>query len=126
VEQGAVDGVDIRPLLRGQTIAERPLFWHYPHYSDQGGRPSGAVRLGDWKLIEFFEDGHLELFNLRSDLGEQRNLAVREKERASKLLTLLRDWRSSVRAAMPTPNPQFDPATASENLTGYQPATPPV
>ena len=126
VEHGPVDGLDLRPLLRGQTIPERPLFWHYPHYSDQGGRPSGAVRLGDWKLIEFFEDGHLELFNLRSDTGEQRNLALREKGRATQLLTLLRDWRSSVRAAMPTANPEFNPATASENLTGYEPPTPPV
>lgn len=126
VEHGRVDGLDLRPLLRGETIPERPLFWHYPHYSDQGGRPSGAVRLGDWKLIEFFEDGHLELFNLRSDPGEQRNVAVREKGHAAKLLALLKDWRSSVRAAMPSANPQFDPATASENLTGYEAATPPA
>jgi arylsulfatase A len=126
VEHGLVDGVDLRPLLSGQTIPERPLFWHYPHYSDQGGRPSGAVRLGEWKLIEFFEDGRLELFNLGSDIGERRNLAGREKARAIQLLTLLRDWRSSVKAAMPTVNPQFDPATASENLSGYEPATPPA
>ena len=126
VEHSSVDGVDLRPLLSGQTIPERPLFWHYPHYSDQGGRPSGAVRLGDWKLIEVFEDGHLELFNLASDPGEQRNLARREKGRAIQLLTLLRDWRSSVNAAMPTLNPQFDPARANENLSGYEPATPAV
>jgi arylsulfatase A len=123
---GPVDGIDIRPLLAGQSMPERPLFWHYPHYSDQGGRPSGALRLGDWKLIEFFEDEHLELFNLRSDQGERHNLAAKEADRARKLLNLLRDWRSSVKAAMPTPNGNFNPATSSENLGGYEPSSPPL
>ncbi|HVW84115.1 MAG TPA: sulfatase [Bryobacteraceae bacterium] len=122
---GPVDGVDIRPLLRGGSIAERPLFWHYPHYSDQGGRPAGAVRLGEWKLIEFFEDGHQELYHLPSDQGEKRNLIEREKDRARKLYGLLKDWRASVKAAMPVPNPQYDPARWSEGLTGYEEATPP-
>jgi arylsulfatase A-like enzyme len=121
-----VDGVDFSPLLRGETLRERPLFWHYPHYSDQGGKPSGAVRLGEWKLIEFFEDGRLELFHLPDDPGEQRNLFRREPRRTKQLSELLKDWRAEVRAAMPTPNPGFDPARASEHLTGYEPATPPI
>jgi arylsulfatase A-like enzyme len=123
---GAVDGVDFSPLLRGEHVRERPLFWHYPHYSDQGGKPSGAVRLGDWKLIDFFEDGRLELFHLPDDLGEQRNLVRREPQRARQLLKLLKDWRETVRAVMPTPNPGFDPERCSEHLTGYEAATPPV
>jgi arylsulfatase A-like enzyme len=126
VQHGPVDGIDVTPLLRGRSLPERPLFWHYPHYSDQGGRPSGAVRLGDWKLIEFFEDGHLELFDLRSDSSERRNLVLKEKRRATELLALLRDWRSSVRAGMPAPNPQFDPATSNESLTGNEQTTAPV
>ncbi|HZQ55400.1 MAG TPA: sulfatase [Bryobacteraceae bacterium] len=126
VESPRADGISIKPLLQSGTIPERPLFWHYPHYSDQGGKPSGAVRLGDWKLIEFFEDNRLELFNLKDDLGERRNLVLIESERARKLHALLQDWRKSVNAAMPTPNPNYDPARASEGLTGYQALTPPV
>ncbi len=126
VPHGSVDGVDLSPALRGETLRERPLFWHYPHYSDQGGKPSGAVRLGEWKLIEFFEDGRLELFHLPDDFEEQHNLIRREPQRTKQLLELLKDWRKTVRAAMPTPNPGFDPARSSENLTGYEPATPPV
>ena len=126
VRIGAVDGISIRPLLQGHRLAERPLFWHYPHYSDQGGKPAGAVRLGEWKLIEFYEDGRLELFHLIDDPGEKRNLVRREPGRAKKLHQLLADWRTSVNASMPTPNPGYDPARASEGLTGYEPPTPPV
>ena len=123
---GKVDGRSLLPLLRGEKSPERPLFWHYPHYSDQGGRPSGAIRLGDWKLIEFYEDGRLELFHLAEDVGEQRNLVRLEANRAKKLQGMLSDWRRSVDAAMPAPNPQYDPARSSEGLTGYEPPTPPV
>jgi len=123
---GTVDGVSLVPLLRSGKGARRPLFWHYPHYSDQGGSPAGAVREGDWKLIEFYEDGRLELFNLADDPREQRNLVRREGSRAKQLHQLLADWRKTVNAAMPSPNPQYDPARDSEGLTGYQAPTPPV
>ena len=122
----SADGVSIRALLTGGRIADRPLFWHYPHYSDQGGKPSGAVRMGDWKLIEFYEDARRELFNVREDIGERRNLINREPARAKKLFETLADWRRSVDAAMPTPNPNYDPARASEGLTGYEPPTNPI
>jgi arylsulfatase A len=120
------DGRSLRPLLEGAHVAERPLFWHYPHYSDQGGKPGGAVRLGDWKLIEFYEDGRLELFHVTDDAGEKRNLVRSQPARAKKLHELLTDWRTSVNASMPTPNPGYDPARASEGLTGYEPPTPPA
>jgi arylsulfatase A len=123
---GTIDGKSLLPLLRGSKSPERPLFWHYPHYSDQGGKPGGAIRLGDWKLIEFYEDNRLELFHLAEDPGEKRNLAHREAARAKKLHGMLADWRRSVDAAMPSPNPQYDPAHSSEGLTGYEPPTPPV
>lgn len=126
VAPGKVDGRSLVPLLHGKKEDERPLFWHYPHYSDQGGSPAGAVRLGEWKLIEFYEDGRLELYHLGDDPGEQRNLARREAARAKKLHALLADWRHSVDAAMPAPNPNYDPAHWSEDLTGYQPPTEPV
>ena len=121
-----VDGVSIKPLLEGGSLPERPLFWHYPHYSDQGGKPAGAVRLGDWKLIEFYEDNRLELFHLRDDPGERRNLVLREADRTKRLHTLLADWRRSVNAAMPAPNSKYDPTRSSEGLAGYEDATPPV
>ncbi len=121
-----VDGVSLRPLLEGRTIPERPLFWHYPHYSDQGGAPAGAVRLGAWKLIQFYEDGRLELFNLEDDIGETRNLLQKEAGRAKHMIKLLNDWRISVDASMPTLNPDYDPARSSEGLSGYEDPTPPV
>jgi arylsulfatase A-like enzyme len=121
-----VDGVSIRPLLEGRSLPERPIFWHYPHYSDQGGAPAGAVRQGNWKLMQFYEDGRLELFNLDNDIGERSNLVRKEPGRAKQLFKFLTDWRNSRNAAMPTLNPDYDPARSSEGLSGYQDPTPPV
>jgi arylsulfatase A-like enzyme len=123
---GTVDGVSLRAILQGSPLAEHPLFWHYPHYSDQGGKPSGAVRLGDWKLIEFYEDRRLELFHIADDPGEQHNLIRRERARAKRVYELLVDWRRSVNASMPEPNPRYDPSQSSEGLTGYELPTPSV
>lgn len=106
------DGVSLVPLLQGGTLPERPLFWHYPHYSNQGGGPSGAIRLGDFKLIEWFEDMRVELFNLQDDLGEQHDLAARMPEKVAALRQQLHDWRRSVDAQMPTPNPDYRPGSA--------------
>jgi arylsulfatase A len=107
------DGLDLTPLLRGVNSLQRDtLFWHYPHYSDQGGTPTGAIRQGDWKLIEFFEDDHLELYNLALDPGEQYNFASSFSARAQDLRAQLHQWRASVNAAMPTPNPAYNPQLA--------------
>ena len=70
------DGLDIVPLLRGESISRDALYWHYPHYSNQGGRPSGAIRDGNLKLIEFYETGRRELYDLRRDIGETPILLV--------------------------------------------------
>jgi arylsulfatase A len=122
-----IDGVSIAPLLRGRGVPKREaLYWHYPHYSNQGGVPGGAVRKGDWKLIEFYEDGRLELFNLRDDIGERRNLILQEPKRAAVLHGLLKNWRKRVNASMPAPNPNYDPAKAGQGLTGVEPGTEPV
>jgi arylsulfatase A-like enzyme len=103
----AVDATSIVPLLDGSgTIAERPLYWHYPHYSNQGGRPGGAVRVGNWKLLEFFEDERVELYDLAKDPGELLDLAAAEPDRASTMRRQLAEWRVSVGAQMPTPNPK--------------------
>jgi arylsulfatase A-like enzyme len=99
-----VDGVSLVPLLKGTPLVRGPLFWHYPHYGNQGGRPGGAVRDGDWKLIEWYE-GRVELFKLKDDLGEQHDLARENPAKAKELQARLAAWRSEVGAKMPTPKP---------------------
>lgn len=106
------DGVSLLPLLRGSgALPERALCWHYPHYGNQGGAPGAAIRRGDWKLIQWFEQPEaLELFNLRDDLGETKNLAAQEPERVKALLTELQAWQKEVGARMPEKNPAYNPA----------------
>lgn len=100
-----LDGVSFLPLLKGETTPRgKALFWHYPHYSNQGGAQHGAIRDGDWKLIEWYEDGALELYNIPDDIGEQNNLAAQEPERAKALHEKLIVWRTEVGALMPTLN----------------------
>jgi arylsulfatase A len=120
-----VDGVSIVPLLTQKGKLERDaIYWHYPHYSNQGGPPAGAVRKGDFKLIEFYEDGRLELFNLRDDIGERQNLVRRQPKKAAELHALLKRWRDSTEAAMPAVNPSYDAAKADQGLMGVEPKTP--
>jgi len=97
-----VDGVSFVPLLKGKEMTRGPIYWHYPHYGNQGGAPAGAVRDGDFKLIEWYEDGRLELYNLRDDIGEANNLAAAMPEKARELQKMLADWRKSAGAQMPT------------------------
>lgn len=102
------DGVSFTKLLRGDAVPERgPLYWHYPHYGNQGGTPGSSIRLGDWKLIEFLEDRRLELYNLRDDLEEQHNLAAQEAEIVQRLHRMLVQWRESVDAQIPQPNEEW-------------------
>lgn len=102
------DGVSLVPLLQGGDRLDREaIFWHYPHYGNQGGTPGCSVRSGDYKLIEFFEDGRLELYNLREDVGEDHNLAGEEPDRAEHMHAMLRAWRAEVGAKLPTPNPDW-------------------
>jgi len=119
----AIDGVSLLPLLRNGTGAgHEALYWHYPHYSNQGGPPAGAIRMGSYKLIEFFEDGHVELYNLANDIGERHNLADAEPAKAAELRARLAAWRESVGAVMPRINPAYDAHTASLGLYGSDPA----
>ena len=97
----------VAALKEDGPLSARPLFWHYPHYGNQGGLPGGAVREGDWKLIEFFEDDHVELFKLRLDPGEQDDRAQSEPEVARMLREKLHAWRTEVGAKMPAPNPNY-------------------
>jgi arylsulfatase A-like enzyme len=105
-----LDGISLVPLLKGGRLPARSLFWHFPHYTNQGGRPGGAVRDGDWKLIEHYEDGRVELFNLARDPGEARDLASAEPKRAADLKAWLAAWRKEVGAQENAPNPKFDAA----------------
>ena len=100
------DGVSIAPLLRGETMEERPLFWHYPHYGNQGGQPMAAVRRGNYKLLKFFEDNHTELYDLSQDIAESFNLAEELPNLANELETLLDAWIQEVGGIVPQPNPE--------------------
>ncbi|MFC1735220.1 sulfatase [Candidatus Hydrogenedentota bacterium] len=102
------DGLSLGPLLKGaDSLDRRALYWHYPHYAPQGGRPSSAVRAGDYKLIEFYEDGRIELFNVAEDISEKRNLSKSMPEKAKELHEMLMAWRVKVDAKMPSPNPEY-------------------
>ena len=103
-----VDGVSFLPLLQGDTSFSRgPIFWHYPHYGNQGGTPGSSVRQGDYKLIEFFEDGRLELYHLKDDIGETHNLVAELPEITRQLHAQLRAWRESIEAKIPWVNPEY-------------------
>lgn len=102
------DGVSLKPiLLQTGKLAERSLYWHYPHHHKT--QPYGAVRNGDYKLIEFFQDGVLELYNLKEDRAETKNLATAMPEKTAELLAELKQWRVDVDAQMMTANPNYDP-----------------
>lgn len=105
-----IDGVSLVAHLRGQPAPARDaLFWHYPHYHIGGATPYSAVRMGDWKLIHFFEDDRAELYNLTNDLGETTDLAATERERVTVMRARLDRWRQEIGAQLPTPNPASDP-----------------
>ena len=94
-----VDGTSLVPVLRGDSALDREaLFWHYPHYSNQGGFPGGAVRVGEWKLIEDYEDGQVRLFHLGRDLGERNNVAGRYPGRVEQMRSRLHQWYETVGA----------------------------
>jgi arylsulfatase A-like enzyme len=106
-----IDGVSLVPVLKETGELEREtLFWHYPQYSPQGSRLSSALRKGDYKLIEFLDDRSVELYNVAEDIGESNNLAASNLEKTNELRNDLHLWRESVKADMPRPNPDFDPA----------------
>jgi arylsulfatase A len=115
-DKNGVDGASFASVLKGDQKAaskiSKPLFWHFPHYSNHGAQsPGGAVRVGDYKLIEYFENGTVELFNIKNDPAEQQNLAKTEPAKVKELLSLLRKWRKEVNAFMPGPNPQYVPGS---------------
>ncbi len=107
-----VDGRSLVPLLRGESVESRPLFWHYPHYGNQGGEPVSIIRKGNYKLIHYWEDGHDELYNLKSDIGEKQDLANVELETAKSLRNELEEHLKSVNARIPESYNAYDEAKA--------------
>ena len=104
------DGESLFPLLRQNGGLKRDtLYWHYPHYHPGGATPYSALREGDLRLVEFHEDNHVELYNLKDDIGETRDLSTEMAEKTTALRKKLSQWRKSVDAQMPVPNPEFDP-----------------
>ncbi|MFN0167932.1 MAG: sulfatase [Bryobacteraceae bacterium] len=104
------DSQSLVPLLRGGTQSKREaLYWHYPHYSNQGGRPGGAVRRGPYKLIRTYEDQRSELYNLRQDPGESLDMASQMAELTSEMVSRLNNWLNEVRAPLAAHNPAYDP-----------------
>ncbi|MFM8497963.1 MAG: sulfatase-like hydrolase/transferase [Planctomycetia bacterium] len=126
-DDAPLDGASLRPVLADTgTLGPRDLVWHYPHYSNQGGRPAAALIAGDGpgldKIVEHFETGKVELFDVVNDPGERKDLAGERPERAAELRARLHAWRKQLGAALPTPNPQpvepFGPTAVSRRKAG--------
>jgi arylsulfatase A-like enzyme len=117
-----IDGQSIVPLLskkhkKETPTATRPIFWHFPHYSNHGMQsPGGAVRQGNYKLLDYFENNTVQLFNLKDDPGEQNDLSTQMPEKVKELKSLLDQWRAEVKADMMQPNPDYNPHTTTANF----------
>jgi arylsulfatase A-like enzyme len=112
----SIDGKSILPLLLGSGDGlndKRPLFWHYPHFSNQLGRPAGAVRQGEYKLVELYETGKLELYNIREDVSESTDLSGKMKDKTEEMYKMLVKWRESVNAQMPAVNQDYRPVISN-------------
>jgi arylsulfatase A-like enzyme len=118
-----LDGASMAALLTGRGPApKRDLFWHFPHYTNQGSRPSGAMRDENWMLVEFYDDDSVELYDLATDVREAHNLAAGQPERVAKMRASLAAWRKAVLAQGNRPNPDFDPATFRELYIDVDPS----
>ena len=107
------DGIDLSPALQGKAMAERPLIWHYPHYGNQGGRPSSIIRLGQWKLIHYYEENTQVLYDLEKDMEEQNDLADEYPEVKEQLHQQLFEYLKLVNARFPEQDPFYN-ATEEE------------
>ena len=114
--QQHVDGVSLVPLLRGETITDRDLYWHYPHYGNQGGEPCAIIRSGRWKLIHYYEDGRNELYDIKEDVGEQTDRLKSQPRVAQELTAKLDDWLKETGALIPEKDDRFDPAKKKQRI----------
>lgn len=114
-----LDGISFTGLLHGETsLGRKDLFWHYPHY-EGGWEPSSAIRSGHWKLIDYYEEARVELYNLKNDVGEYHDLAETYPDLTHTLRQKLHAWRKEVDANKPSPNPNFDPFKTQNYRIGY-------
>jgi arylsulfatase A-like enzyme len=107
-----IDGISVLPMIMNPQVEiaqTRPLFWHYPHFSNQLGRPAGSVRIGDFKLVELYESGKLELYNLKEDISESNDLSGKMKGKTQEMHQQLVEWRNKMNAQMPTASPGYKP-----------------
>ena len=105
-----VDGLSLVPALQGKSFQRGALYWHFPHYSNHGMQsPGGAIRLGDYKLLEYFENNTIQLFDLSNDIGEQHDLAAERPDKAAELRSMLHTWRNDIAAKMMPANPAYAP-----------------
>jgi arylsulfatase A len=118
-----LDGVSLAALLTGRGPApKRSLFWHFPHYTNQGSRPSGAMREEDWMLVAFYDSEAIELYDLTTDIRETRNVAAQNPERVTQMRAALAAWRKEVNAQENRPNPDFVPAKYRELYVDEDPS----
>jgi arylsulfatase A-like enzyme len=118
-EEQTVDGMSLTKLLRGEPdedISNRDLFWHYPHYGNQGGEPSSIIRRQNWKLIHYFEEDRDELYDLESDPEELTDIGGEHPERVSELRERLDSWLIEVGAKLPVPDPEYDSTKEKSRL----------
>lgn len=111
-----IDGLSLEPLLNGESISERPLFWHYPHYGNQGGDPSSIIRQGPWKLIYYWEDDSGELYNLDQDPREQEDVGDDHPDLRSEMIGELKAFLFMCMANLPKDDPRYDAELAKKKL----------
>ncbi|WP_406684727.1 sulfatase [Seonamhaeicola sp. MEBiC1930] len=114
------DGVSLKPLLNGGEIAERPLYWHYPHYGNQGGEPVSIIRKGNWKLIHYWEDEHQELYNLRADVGEQNNQFDENRTLALAMKEELMNWLKEMDTHYASEDLEWDKEARRKRLENHR------
>ena len=110
------DGLSLKPLLNGGEIAERPLFWHYPHYGNQGGEPVSIMRKNNWKIIHYWEDNHQELYDLSADLGETNDVSAKNPEKTQEMKKELMNWLKSMDTQYAEEDPLWDEAAWKQRL----------
>jgi arylsulfatase A len=105
-----LDGISFAAGLTGRgSFPQRPFFWHFPHYTNQGSRPSGAMRDDSWIMVEFYDLEKAELYNLAADISELRDLAAEQPHRLAAMRKALAEWREKNGTQANRPNPDYDP-----------------
>ena len=102
--------MSLTALLKGEESIDQPvIYWHYPHYHGAGCTPGSSIRMGDWKLVQFYENNHVELYNLRTDIEERRDLTKAFPDTTATMLNMLNQWKHNVHAKIPWINPYYNP-----------------